>query len=653
MGSTADILLVATLLLPLIGGVFAYLVRRSWAGMVMTVFGGLILVFSIQSYFVIANGHLLNWTWFSVGGHTMDFGLIYDRLSGIMLITVSIVSFLAMLFSIEYMKHDPSKNRYFGLLGLFVFSMFGIVLSSSLLMTFIFWELVGFSSYLLIGFWFEKEEPPIASFRAFMTNRIGDAGFLLALFIAFAYFKTFDIQEIIKLQSTADMPMAMVHLMGIGLFMAAMGKSAQFPLQTWLPHAMTGPTPASALIHAATMVAAGVYFLVRVFPMLSVEVLYVIALVGAVTAFMGAYTAFAQNDIKKVLAFSTVSQLGYMMIAVGCGRPDVAFFHLTTHAFFKAGLFLCAGSIIHQLHERSGGKIDFDAQDMQNMGGLRSKMPYTFVAYTVTMLALCGLPLFSGFFSKEAILLSSIQTGIIGLGNFQLIVPIFAIVTVLMTAAYMGRQYFLVFFGKSSVDVNGKRWKEPLLIIVPLLTLATFSLWFWFGTHPVGTGGAWLIQDLLFYPIPDTAAHQWGITILSVGLAALGLFMAFLVYYKNKTSLIKALPHSLVKLSYHHWYMDNIHHYLAVKPAVVLSKIVAQFDRRVVDGFVNGLAVAHVVLAHLIGWFDRHVVDGSVALIAKISVSLGNATRGIQGGKVQLYFVWAILGFLVIFILMT
>jgi len=653
MGSTADILLVVILLLPLVGGVFAYIVKSNWAGTVMTAFAGLILVFSIDCYFVIVSGYTLKWAWFNIGEQALGFGLIYDRLSGIMLITVSIVSFMVTMFSIEYMRYDEGKNRYFGLLGLFVFSMFGIVLSSSLLMTFIFWELVGFSSYLLIGFWFEKEEPPISSFRAFMTNRIGDAGFLLALFIAFAYFKTFDIQEIIEYQSTTNMPISMVHLLGIGLFMAAMGKSAQFPLQTWLPHAMTGPTPVSALIHAATMVAAGVYFMVRIFPILSVEVLNVIALVGGVTAFMGAFAAFAQNDIKKVLAFSTVSQLGYMMIAVGSGRPDVAFFHLTTHAFFKAALFLCAGSIIHKLHEQFHNEPNFDAQDMRNMGGLKAKMPFTFIAYTVSMLALCGLPLFSGFFSKEAIIASSFHAANIGFSNFQLIVPFFAIATVLMTATYMGRQYFLVFFGKFKFDANITRWKESLLIIIPILLLSTFSLWFWFGTNPVGSGGAWLIRDLLFYQVADSQSHQMWITTTSIGLAVLGLIAAFLIYYQNKTSLINTMPHTLIKLSSNHWYLDDIHHFLVIKPTIIFSNITAQFDQRVVDGIVNGLGVSNVVLAYLIGWFDRHVVDGVVTLAAKISMNLGNVTRGIQGGKVQLYFVWAILGFLVIFILMT
>jgi len=532
--------------------------------------------------------------------------------------------------------------------------MFGIVLSSSLLMTFIFWELVGFSSYLLIGFWFEKDEPPVASYRAFMTNRIGDAGFLLALFIAFAYFKTFDIQDIIEYQSTSNMPNSMVHLLGIGLFMAAMAKSAQFPLQTWLPHAMTGPTPVSALIHAATMVAAGVYFLIRIFPLLSVEVLYIVALVGGVTAFMGAFAAFAQNDIKKVLAyikkvlaFSTVSQLGYMMIAVGSGRPDVAFFHLTTHAFFKASLFLCAGSIIHNLHDKFHGETSFDAQDMRNMGGLKTKMPFTFIAYTVSMLALCGLPLFSGFFSKEAIITSSINATHIGFSNFQLIVPFFAIATVLMTATYMGRQYFMVFFGKFSIETMDTRWKESLLIILPLLILSTFSLWFWFGSNPVGGGGEWLIGNLLFYQVAESGSHQLWTTSISIGLAVLGLIVSFFVYYKNKTSLINKLPHALIKLSSNHWYLDDIHHLLVVKPTIILSKITAKFDKRVVDGVVNGLGVSNVVLANLIGWFDRYIVDGSVTLATKISM------RGIQGGKVQFYFVWAILGFLVIFILMT
>ena len=317
---------------------------------------------------------------------------------------------------------------------------------------------MGFSSYLLIGFWLQNEEPPKASFKAFIVNRIGDAGFLIGLFIILVFFKSFELPYLWSQFTTFGQPEEAIGIsnglllvMGLGLFLGAVGKSAQFPLQTWLPDAMAGPTPVSALIHAATMVAAGVFMLVRVFPLLSIPVLDVIAFSGATTAFMGAFAAFAQKDIKKVLAFSTVSQLGYMVMSIGVGSPDAAFFHLVTHAFFKAALFLCAGSIIYFLHHES------DPQDMNKMGGLRKALPFTFTAYTVAMLALCGLPFFSGYFSKEAILSGTLQwitySSIGGVG-WKVIVPLFAFLGVFMTAAYMGRQYFLVFFGAVSHPIT-------------------------------------------------------------------------------------------------------------------------------------------------------------------------------------------------------
>ncbi|MEQ9287364.1 MAG: NADH-quinone oxidoreductase subunit L [Cyclobacteriaceae bacterium] len=592
--------------------------------------------------------------WFQAGGFTYQVGILLDKLSLVMIGVVSFITLLVNIFSLEYMRHDEGKGRYFAFLSLFAFSMYGIVLSSNLFLTFVFWELVGFSSYLLIGFWFQNEEPPKASFKAFIVNRVGDAGFLVGLFVIFVFFKSFELPHLWTEFASFGKPGASVGIsstwlmvMGLGLFLGAVGKSAQFPLQTWLPDAMAGPTPVSALIHAATMVAAGVFMLVRVFPLLSVPVLDVIAIIGAITAFMGAFAAFAQNDIKKVLAFSTVSQLGYMVMGIGVGSPDAAFFHLVTHAFFKASLFLCAGSIIHYLHHEP------DPQDMKAMGGLRQYVPFTFIAYTISMLALCGMPLFSGYFSKEAILsgvLEWITYNSIGGIGWKAIVPIFAFFGVFMTAAYMGRQYFLVFFGQP-------KWKDPnqketWFVAVPVLSLALLSLWFFYSWNPFHADT--ILMGILRYKGSVGSEHLINPFILgtvSFIFAASGLFVSYLFYYKKTgQGLLDRARSYFGALSASNWYLDKVHSVLIIQPVVWLKEQLYIFDKKYIDGFVNGYAVVNVVLSQVLGWFDRQVVDGIIKLLTAISGNLGNIARGIQNGRIQSYFVWAILGIVLVLI---
>lgn len=642
MDKPENILLVLFLVLPVLGGLTSYLVNNKTAGGVLTGFAGLILLLSILVYQLVPFGYTFDWEWFTVGERGIALGLYYDQLAGIMLITVSIITLLVSMFSIEYMKHDASQNRYFGILGLFVFSMFGIVLSSTLLLTFICWELVGFSSYLLIGFWFQKEDPPKTSLKAFMMNRVGDAGFLLALFIAFAYFKTFNIQELIINPEGIIMPTAMLHLLGVGLFMAAMGKSAQFPLQTWLPDAMTGPTPVSALIHAATMVAAGVYLLVRIFPLLSTEVLYVISIVGGLTAFMGAFAAFAQNDIKKVLAFSTISQLGYMVLAIGIGVPLAGFFHLTTHAFFKAGLFLCAGSVIHYYHETNHDPT-FDGQDIRNMGGIRKVLPFTFLAFSAFMLSLAGLPLMSGFLSKEMIL-----NGIVYSETSTILVAILAFSSVFMTACYMGRLYFRVFFGNTE---KAQKFDESLLIKVPLGTLSLLSVWFAFSLNPISPEGGWLFDQLSF--VADWSGvdgHSLILPFASTGLALAGLIFAYAYIEKGMfDGFVSSIKKACYQLSNRNFYLDDIYKKAVIEAQLKLSVFVYWFDKQIVDGVVNATGYIQVVIAHIIGWVDQAVVDGFVNLVARMADFVGNRTRQVQGGNVQLYFAWAVFGLLLVF----
>ena len=604
----------------------------------------------------------LTFDWFKVGGFQYNVGLLLDNVSMIMLLVVSLITFLVTVFSIEYMGKDHGKDRYFMFLGLFAFSMYGIVISSNLFLTFCFWELVGFSSYLLIGFWYQENEPPKASIKAFIMNRIGDSGFLIGLFLLFAFFQTFELPELWEIfrdQASTEGPgSGMLYVLGIGLFLGAVGKSAQFPLQTWLPDAMAGPTPVSALIHAATMVAAGVYMLFRVFPLMSIEVLNTIAVVGSITAFMGAFAAFAQNDIKKVLAYSTISQLGYMVIGIGVGAPQFALFHLITHAFFKACLFLCSGSIIHYMHSVAGH--GHDPQDMQLMGGLKQKLPVTFVAYSVSMLALCGIPFFSGYFSKEAIVLSSIQWSFDPSSpTYGFLVSILALISVMMTATYMGRQYFMVFFGsKKFTDPKADMPAiESGYFKLPLIILAAGSTWVFFAFNPLEYKSFWLMEQLNRSEIDRFTQkalfiNHASISIISLLLAVGGLLLAFLIYKKRKLLAFQKMVYKrLGSLSMNNWFLDYFYEHQIIRMAKSSSAGIATFDRRIVDGIVNISGIGGVIISQITGWFDKHVVDGLVVFITDTTRTLGNMVRHIQGGNIQAYFVWAVIGILLTFLL--
>src|SRR5512135_2544105 len=333
-----------------------------------------------------------------LGQFQWSLGFAVDNLSAIMMVVVNIISSLVHLFSIGYMKGDVRYGRYFAYLGVFTFSMLGIVLTNNFFLMYVSWELVGLSSYLLIGHWFEKKSASDAAKKAFIVNRVGDVGMFTGILILYATFHTFSFDAIFGAMQSGQIPFgseAWLTAAGILIFCGAIGKSAQFPLHVWLPDAMEGPTPVSALIHAATMVAAGVYLVARTFPLMTADALMVIAYIGAITAFISATIAIAQNDIKKVLAYSTISQLGYMIMSLGAGAYTAGFFHLTTHAMFKAGLFLGSGSVIHAMHHalHSGGDHTTDPQDIRNMGGLRKKMPVTFWTFVIYTLAISGIPL--------------------------------------------------------------------------------------------------------------------------------------------------------------------------------------------------------------------------------------------------------------------
>jgi NADH-quinone oxidoreductase subunit L len=447
-----------------------------------------------------------------VGPLVVKMGIVIDNLTAIMLAMVTLISLLVHIYSTGYMHGDKNYGRFFAYLGIFTFSMLGIVLSDNLFSIYMFWELVGLSSYLLIGFYFEKDSAADAQKKAFLTNRVGDIGMWLGILILYSQFHTFGYQEIFRNLAEGNFHLSNTWLTaaGILLFFGCVGKSAQFPLHVWLPDAMEGPTPVSALIHAATMVAAGVYFVGRIFPILTPDALHYIAFIGAATAFMSATIAITQHDIKRVLAYSTVSQLGYMVMGLGVGAYSAALFHLLTHAFFKACLFLGSGAIIHAMHHE---------QDMRWMGGLRKQMPWTFATFSIATLALAGLPLTSGFMSKDAILANALGFASVEGGGIFWLIPVLGFASAMMTAFYMGRQVWLVFFGESRThlkpaeehhdghghddahghDDHGHEGHHGVHEVAwnmraPLVVLATLSTFFVFSPDPLDGARGWFMH---------------------------------------------------------------------------------------------------------------------------------------------------------------
>jgi NADH-quinone oxidoreductase subunit L len=405
-----------------------------------------------------------NWSWLSIPGFSLGMGMWIDSVTAVMLMVVTIVSSFVHLYSFGYMHGDPRYSRYFAYLSLFSFSMLGIVLTDNLFFLYIFWELVGICSYLLIGFWFEKPPAASAGKKAFITTRIGDVGMFIGILIVYSHIGHLSYSDLFSSVANGGWDNGLLTVTGIFLFMGAVGKSAQFPLHVWLPDAMEGPTPVSALIHAATMVAAGVYMVARLFVIFTPDTLLVIAYIGAVTAFFAATVAIVMTDIKRVLAYSTLSQLGYMMMALGVGGYVAGLFHLMTHAFFKSLLFLCSGSVIHAMH----------TNEITEMGGLRKKMPVTFITFLVATLAISGVPFFSGFYSKDAILGETLS---FGLRTGHILLFIMGVVAAGITAFYMFRLVFVTFTGEPrNLDRYRKAHESPVTMTIPLIVLAVLSL---------------------------------------------------------------------------------------------------------------------------------------------------------------------------------
>jgi NADH-quinone oxidoreductase subunit L len=517
----------------------------------------------------------LGLTWVQIGSLHIGVGTLMDPLSVTMLLVVSAVSFLVLVFSIGYMAGDPGFSRYFCYMGLFVAAMLGLVIADSLILIYICWELVGICSYLLIGFWYGRNPPANAAKKAFIVTRFGDMGLLLGLILLATSAQTFDLAAVRELVHSGGLKpvfiggSAFLTTVSLLVFFGAMGKSAQFPLHVWLPDAMEGPTPVSALIHAATMVAAGVFLVARLFFLYEAAplALNVVAWVGTVTALMAATIAVVQFDIKRLLAYSTISQLGYMMLGLGVGGTVVGIFHLGTHAFFKALLFLTAGSVIVALHHK---------QDMREMGGLWRRMPVTCWTCLAGALALAGIFPFAGFWSKDEILASAIHAG-------QLHFYVVGVAVAGLTAFYMGRLWFMTFFGPPRTDEAVAARESPLLMTVPLLLFALFALIAGAANLP-GT------HSLSSFLSPGEHPSPANIPVMATGLAVamLGIIAAVLVYRRSpEVDPITKLPAALYKFLERKWFVDDFYEMIIARAAVGWAALTAWFDRAVVNGLVD------------------------------------------------------------------
>ena len=612
-----DILLLLTLFAPLLGfiinGIFGKFVFR-FSGYIAT-FMLLISVISssVLLFISLSNNNFIYdknyFYWIAIDKLKIPFGLLLDNLSAIMIFVVSFVSFWIHFYSIEYMRKDESYSRYFAYLNFFVFCMLLLVLANNYVLMFVGWEGVGLASYLLIGFWFKKKSATDAGDKAFIVNRIGDAGFLLGIFTIFSFFDSVIYSEVFK--SVNLINKEVLTLIGILLFIGATGKSAQFPLYTWLPDAMEGPTPVSALIHAATMVTAGVYMVARSSPIyiLSPDASFIVAFVGAFSAVLAATMALVNNDIKRIIAYSTISQIGYMFVGVGLGAYWAGIFHLWTHAFFKALLFLGAGSVMHALN---------DNLDIRLMGGLSRKMKITWITFLIGSLALCGIFPFAGFFSKDKIIeYAYFSNGVI----FYLV-----IFGVILTAFYTFRLFFLVFHTKPRDEKLYEHAHESNYIMtVPMIVLAIFSII-----------GGWIYgyfeNALSYLPHKKFDEHlAINISVISQFLAIFGIILAFFMYQKpivpksiGENFIIKAI----YKVLYARWgILSDWYELLILRFFKRLSEITYKL-------------------------FDISIIDGIVRVFALLSALMSSMLRMIQDGKFSTYVVLIILIFTFILYLM-
>jgi NADH-quinone oxidoreductase subunit L len=616
------------LVIPLVSAAVIALFLRRRGALASYVSVGAAAGIVLVSALLIFGGHRdfpVSVEWLRFGGFAVSLGVKFDDLAALMLFVVSFVGFLIHVFSLGYMHDDAARGRYFGGLSVFMFSMCGIVLADNLFMLFIFWELVGFSSYLLIGHWCERTLASDAAKKAFIVNRVGDFGFLLGIIACYWLNHTVNLTELADKGAAGGLVFS--RAIPLLLFCGAIGKSAQMPLQVWLPDAMEGPTPVSALIHAATMVAAGIYMLCRIQVLMVPDALTVITWVGTITALYSAICAIIQTDIKKVLAYSTLSQLGYMVAAFGLGslRGDVtvhdhagavmvlrnvvvvtgaaaAMFHLTTHAFFKALLFLGAGSIIHACHHE---------QDIFKLGGLAKKMPWTFWTFTIGVLAIIGMPFFAGFFSKDAILYLAHE-------NNRLVFMVL-VVTAVLTALYMTRVWRITFFGEARTDAAAHAHENGPVIVIPLVLLAAGAVLAGYGffyDHLLGGAFRGLLEAV---PEPHGASH-WMMVAIGTGAMLVGLLTALNYYRPAAMDPLKAaVPVIFGYLTFLNEVFDRVYGYYVAKIQQRLAMVMNLLDQ--------------ILLA---GW----IIRGGAEVVGL----LGAGARTLHVGRLHVYVYWFLLG---------
>ena len=676
---------IAATMLPLASSVLILLVGQKRLGNR----GGLLATTVMGLSFLCCVGALIGWMgyektivwnvkWIPIG----DYGYLYlgalvDGLTIAMMTMVSFVAFLVHIYSIGYMEGDKRYSRFFAYLSLFTFSMMGIVISNSIMQLFVFWELVGLTSYLLIGFWYENKGPQLACKKAFVMNRIGDAGFLIGFGILFVQLKgqvilpaaegivefgdaTHTITSMLGALANEGVNIAnpapshwWLTAAGIGLFCGAIGKSAQFPLHTWLPDAMEGPTPVSSIVHSATMVAAGVYLTGRIYPILTPAAHIFVATIGLITLVMAAVMAMVMTDIKRVLAYSTLSQLGYMILGLGVGAWGFALFHLITHAFFKCCLFQCSGSVIHAAHHQ---------QDMRYYGGLGKKMKVTMICYGVCMLAIAGASIpfssaiiehgigMSGFYSKDGIIAGAFNYGnaLSSLGPYAYLFWIGPVVIAYITPFYMARSFALTFLGKPRDEhLYDHAHEAPRSMLIPQVILATLAV--------VSGWGLFQFRDLIFQAEPniawiqtakDLGGHSAGMDsthlFLLMGFGWIAAIGAGIYMYKDGFAISSKIVRVWGIKHLHTWalnkfYFDHLYDGFAINVSKVVSVIIGAFDKFIVDGVVNLSAWLTRMVALLVGWFDNKVIDGAVNGAATFAHAGGSSLRIAQGGKVRGY----------------
>jgi len=602
------------------------------------------------------------WTWMDVGGLHADIAFLADPLSAVMILVVTGVGGLIHIYSIGYMHDDEGYWRFFAYLNLFTFAMLTLVLGDNLLLMFVGWEGVGLCSWALIGFWYKEWPNATAGNKAFIVNRVGDFGFVLGVFLLFwsmsdAGHPTIIFRELAEhahlLSGKVFMGVGVATVVTLLFFVGATGKSAQIPLYVWLPDAMAGPTPVSALIHAATMVTAGVYMIGRVNFLFSMAptTLHVVAWIGALTALFAATIGVAQNDIKRVLAYSTVSQLGYMFIGMGVGAYAAGIFHLMTHAFFKACLFLGSGSVIHAM----GGE-----QDMRKMGGLRKWMPQTHLTFLIATIAIAGIPPTAGFFSKDEILWKAFSSergspllwamGFAGAG---------------LTSFYMFRQVFMTFYGENRADHHTQEHlhESPAVMTYPLMVLALLAALAGVLGVPHALGGANLIEEW-FAPVfhhGAEAAHEaarqdpmeYMLMLASVGIAVVGFLVARAMYLTKSVSpdtFSEVADGALYRVVYNKYYVDEIYNAVFVNGTLLLTRICAGFDYYVIDSIVDGAAYLTRAVSWINGLFDNYIIDGLVNRIADATVGIGGRFRQLQTGSINGYLYVIVVGVVAVMI---